>query len=652
MAAEFAIAPVWRVVLREELALRPGRISAIARIVICCVITVMICMVFEIPVPAYAAYLVFLVSGAETATTLMTAVGGTIAATLALALSLLFYMLDAGEPALRLPLMAAATFLGMFLSRVIAIGPIAFLTGFVLVITQTLIDDIPSLDYLTHFVLWLWVIVAMPAMLTLLVEIAFGQTPARALRGKASGVLSKLEDAWRRGDGSLLADNPVGTTGFVGLRERANLIDHSLAQRKRLDISLIETLDELVRIAKLMPTHIPIAVRQPLADACASCRGALQASRAPSMQATAIADEALRSLDPRGRPVVLATMAVVDRLLTGLARRAGAKNGQPAERDKKPFLVADAFSNREHVRFALKATLAVMLVYIFYSAVDWPGIRTCVVTCFFVALGSVGETVHKLTLRLAGAMAGGLLGLLCLVYVLPHMTDIGGLSIVVAVVAALGAWISTSSDRLAYAGMQLAFAFMIGVLQGYGPTEELTVLRDRVLGILIGNVAMSAVFLTVWPTSGVTQAEAMLARVFAALAASLRDTATEARAGISQNLDHARRLLSMGMFERGLLPAQAARETRARVELADAERLTAATFVVVNQPRFDDIAEVWRNRAAASIEHRGAAPALDDAPVGARLAGLRADTPAPARAAFESQLVLFSEIRSAALHVA
>jgi len=652
MSTDIAIdRPPWLVFLRDELALRPGRAAQIARITICCVITVVICMVFRIPEAAYAAFLVFMVAGSETAITLMTAVAGAIAATAALlALSLVFFMLDAGEPAVRLPLMAATTFLAMFLSRVIAIGPIAFLIGFLLVITQTLIDVIPSLEDLTHFVMWLWIVVMLPAALTLLAELAFGQSPARLVRDKALFVLTRVEEALRRGDASRLAGSAASTGGLVELRERADLVDHSLGPRKRADIALIETLDELVRVARLMPSQLTNAARKPLADACASCREALLCSHEPSVRTTAVSDETLQSLDARARPVVLAAATVLDRLLAGLARRADGQKDAASAPEKKPFLIADAFSNPEHVRFALKSTLAVMLVYIFYSAVDWPGIRTCIVTCFFVALGSVGETVHKLTLRLSGAMAGGLLGLLCIVLVLPHVTGIAGLSVVVAVVAALGAWISTSSERLAYAGMQFAFAFYIGVLQGFGPTEELTVLRDRVLGILLGNIVMSVVFTTVWPVSAVTQAEAALKKAFATLAALLRDTATDARLGVSQNLERARRLLSMGTFEWGLVPGHAEHEMEARTRLADLDRLSAATFVVVNQPRFDDIDETWRNAAAAWLESRGTTPVLDDAPVLAQLATLRGDTPASLRAALESQLVLASEIRSATLH--
>jgi hypothetical protein len=41
-----------------------------------------------------------------------------------------------------------------------------------------------------------------------------------------------------------------------------------------------------------------------------------------------------------------------------------------------------------------------------YTMLDWPGLLTSIVTVFFVALGSVGETVHKLTAL--GPPEGGL----------------------------------------------------------------------------------------------------------------------------------------------------------------------------------------------------------------------------------------------------
>src|SRR5258708_26723890 len=168
--------------LGRELAMRPGRLASVARITVCSTAIVVLWMVFRVPLPAYAAFIVFLVRQAEAASTLMPAIAGALAATVAIALTLVLFAADASEPALRLPLMAAATFLGMFLSRTIAVGPIAFLTGFVLVVSQTLIDDIPDLDALTHLVLWLWVIVIVPAVLVAVGDMAIGQDPARLLR--------------------------------------------------------------------------------------------------------------------------------------------------------------------------------------------------------------------------------------------------------------------------------------------------------------------------------------------------------------------------------------------------------------------------------------------------------------------------------------
>ena len=148
--------------LREELAPRPGRIAACARSTVGCTIVVVVAMVFEIPLPAYSALIVLFLSREEYVGTLITAAGGAIAATAGVVLSLLFFMVDASEPALRIPLMAVSTFVGMFLVRTSALGPIAFLAGFILVLSQTLIDGIPSTEALTRLVLWLWVVVMFP----------------------------------------------------------------------------------------------------------------------------------------------------------------------------------------------------------------------------------------------------------------------------------------------------------------------------------------------------------------------------------------------------------------------------------------------------------------------------------------------------------
>jgi multidrug resistance protein MdtO len=87
---------------------------------------------------------------------------------------------------------------------------------------------------------------------------------------------------------------------------------------------------------------------------------------------------------------------------------------------------------------------------------------------------------------------------------LPHFTDIGQLCALTAVVALFAGWVTTRSERLSYAGIQIALAFLMGLLQTYSPANDLTVLRDRVVGILLGNVVMTLGFSGLWPESAIT----------------------------------------------------------------------------------------------------------------------------------------------------
>jgi multidrug resistance protein MdtO len=221
-----------------------------------------------------------------------------------------------------------------------------------------------------------------------------------------------------------------------------------------------------------------------------------------------------------------------------------------------------------------------MIVYFIYTMLAWPGLRTSIVTCFFVALGSVGETVHKLVLRISGALIGGLIAGLSIVFLLPHMTDIGQLSLLIAIVSAGAGWVATSGELLSYAGLQIAFAFFLGVLQDYAPATDLTVLRDRIVGILLGNVVMTLVFTLLWPESATSGLRATLSQAQQAISAVLNRSSdpAEARARTAQALVRAHHFSLVRRFELSILPKSSGEAAPVPL-VSDVERVAAEAFV-------------------------------------------------------------------------
>jgi multidrug resistance protein MdtO len=166
---------------------------------------------------------------------------------------------------------------------------------------------------------------------------------------------------------------------------------------------------------------------------------------------------------------------------------------------KKPLIAPDAFTNPAYVRFALKVTFAAMFCYIVYTAVDWAGIHTAFITCCFIALEDTESTLYKGMLRIIGCLIGALLGFLSIMYLVPHMETIASLSFLTAVVSFGAAWIATGSERISYAGLQIAFAFFMCLLQGFGPGTDFDTIRNRIVGILFGISTMTLVFCLLWP---------------------------------------------------------------------------------------------------------------------------------------------------------
>jgi multidrug resistance protein MdtO len=258
-----------------------------------------------------------------------------------------------------------------------------------------------------------------------------------------------------------------------------------------------------------------------------------------------------------------------------------------------------------------------MIVYSVYTMLDWPGLLTSIVTVFFVALGSVGETVHKLVLRLSGAIIGGLIAGLSIVFILPHFDDIGQLCALTAVVALFAGWVATSSERLSYAGMQIALAFFMGLLQTYSPATDLTVLRDRVVGILLGNVVMTLVFSGLWPESAITRLRGALADALRGIAALLKSpkNAATSRQHTVEALARADNFEALSRFEIEMLP----RQTHLP-DLHGIERLAGAAFVATSDPLARDVdaqavtsLSDWLDRAARATAEGRALPSVAEA---------------------------------------
>jgi uncharacterized membrane protein YccC len=234
----------------------------------------------------------------------------------------------------------------------------------------------------------------------------------------------------------------------------------------------------------------------------------------PSHSETRPATDTTGDLAPQ---LVEAEYTVKD--LAAEARETENRPERAASSPHRPSLfVADAFSNPKHVQFAIKVTLAGMLGYLFYTASDYYGIHTVFYTPLIIALASTGATIHKGFLRIVGCIIGGALGLICSIWVIPRFETFETFLFIVFCVHGLAAWIAMGGERISYMGLQIALAFDLGFLQGYGPPDNIDPLRDRFIGIVIGIGIVTVVFGLIWPESADLSARERLAACLRAIA--------------------------------------------------------------------------------------------------------------------------------------
>ena len=343
--------------LAVELAPREGRALAVTHIVIASTLTVAIAMIFRIPEPTYMAYIVFLVSQRDRSATVMVGVVGQLAVTIAVVLSLGLMLVDLSEPAIRLPAMALYTFVAMYAVRASALGPIMYLAGFVLVMLQSVVDDVPNPEVLTRLSLWLWVVLLVPVVITVTLNLLFGQTIVLLTQRTVRKVLRDMEAA-------LLADEVQQHLAewrelLVPLIEKQPKAGTPKGRPPFISVAALRRLSDALVILEALPETNPAGVREVLARKVRACQTTLEGESEGTGQATAAPDATA--------PAHVALEAF-EAALTGFQREIEQPGAAPAAAaHKRQLFVPDAFTNPAHWQFALKTTLAVMVVYFVYT---------------------------------------------------------------------------------------------------------------------------------------------------------------------------------------------------------------------------------------------------------------------------------------------
>ena len=561
----------WWQLLRDELSLSPVRRWRIVRMTALAALVVVISMALRVPEVAVSAYMIFFVLQADTPTTVRAGIALCAALTVALALCFFFFSLVVAEPVLRLPLMTLLLFVGMYLMSSLRGSPLAALglvLGFITSYSLTYADQVPSPEALVHALLWLWVVIAYPIGLIVLTELVLGSRPEDIYRGGLAARLGAVADvlgAPAEEDGAararlerLVRAGVADLARYVKRGEPAAPVRASLLRQVELLGFLTRELPEEVKVAP--------AARVALCRASEACLGARRAllgqdrgRDGATLEPFSLAAERRQSaaLSPAALAVVLPLVVCIQTVTLGVHQLLSPNlTGAARPAPERPAAVGKRSSNRtESVQFGLKVTLAAMTAYLIYTGLAWFSIHTAMITCFFVAEDSLGATIHKLTLRITGAVVGVALGMAAIIFVLPKLDSIGGLTILVAAVTLFAAWFATASERISYIGWQIAISFYLAVLQGYARTSKLSVGRDRVIGILLGNVLMTVVFASLWPVRIKPALRQVLSRSLEALAAMLRldhparDRLDELEAAFYADLAVARRYAPLGRFE-------------------------------------------------------------------------------------------------------
>jgi multidrug resistance protein MdtO len=530
--------------LQCELAPYRGRTALTARMVMSATLVVIIGMTFRIPTTAFASILTLVISRESLEATFGSARGMIAAGILSAANLILGALLVLGSPLLHFLWIGVTLFLAFYALSVVRNYGVAVIFGFVTAAALPLLDTHASAESKIESILWTLGAVALGATIALLVEAAFAMF--RRSDNLSQGIDERLEaiqqlltdfaDRPRTPSGAQSAVQRLATVGASGLRRTLRRSSYNAGRKEQIG-GLVALTGRLLDLgANLTDFEFPAEEDEKrrlraLAEDLAGIRRAIAAGTVPGPSPF--------HWDERPDLPLLGqmekTLSLIHEVLAG-GQSASAFELPVAENGgRNTALVPDAFSNPEHVKFAIRGSLAASLCYTIYNALFWPGLSTSLLTCIVTALTTIGASHQKQLLRFAGAIVGGVaFGMGAQVFLLPSMDSITAYTVLFAFVTVIAAWFATASSRLSYFGIQIAVGFYFIYSQEFRFQTSLAIARDRTLGVLLGLLMMWLAFDLLWSVPAAGEMKKAFVAAIRLLAQFVREPTSEDQRGTIQ----------------------------------------------------------------------------------------------------------------------
>jgi len=182
--------------------------------------------------------------------------------------------------------------------------------------------------------------------------------------------------------------------------------------------------------------------------------------------------------------------------------------------------------NPMQLKHATKCAASIMFCALFCISINWATGIGCVETVMLVVQATFGGTLLIGGLRCIGVVAGYVLSILLIIFLIPTLETIPGFLIIFGIIVTGAGWALHGSPRVAVPALQTVIVLDFALLQYTEPSISLVPAMDFSLAVAMGVLVTFIFYRLLWPVRAAHEMRIAVADMLRKTAALVRSAST------------------------------------------------------------------------------------------------------------------------------